>query len=165
MGAVEAILILSVVGFLLLAAEMFVPGMILGTLGAICLLAAVGVGYAHFGVAVGTVIFAVIGALSLVGFMVWMHLFPKTAVGRKILLSQTLEQGRGAAPRTESLVGEDGVSLTPLRPSGAARIAGRKIDVVAEGEFIAAGERVSVVREENLRVVVRKTFGSPEPSA
>ncbi|MGB4213854.1 MAG: NfeD family protein [Dethiobacteria bacterium] len=47
--------------------------------------------------------------------------------------------------------------MTPLRPAGSARIGERRIDVVSEGEFIAAGVPVKVVLVEGSRVVVQKS--------
>jgi len=53
------------------------------------------------------------------------------------------------------LVGKEGVALTPLRPSGAAEIDGLRVDVVTEGEFVAVGTGVRVVKVEGTRVVVK----------
>jgi membrane-bound serine protease (ClpP class) len=49
-----------------------------------------------------------------------------------------------------------GVALTDLRPSGIATIAGERVDVVSEGEHIAEGESIEVVRDEGYRHVVRR---------
>jgi membrane-bound serine protease (ClpP class) len=53
------------------------------------------------------------------------------------------------------LVGLDGTALTDLRPSGTARIGEERIDVVTEGEYVAQGSRVQVIRSEGYRHVVR----------
>lgn len=154
MGAIEAILILTLVGFLLLAVEVFVPGLVLGMLGGLCLLAAVGVSYASFGLLVGTLTFAGVAAVTLGGFIGWMYTFPHTAIGRRIMLHKSLPSGESAS--TASLLGQEGRALTPLRPSGTAVFQGRKVDVSSENDFVPAGETVIVVREEGQRVVVRK---------
>ena len=44
--------------------------------------------------------------------------------------------------------------MTPLRPSGKIEIDGEIYDVVAEGEFVAQGEPVEVLRSEGIRIVV-----------
>ena len=46
--------------------------------------------------------------------------------------------------------------MTPLRPAGTATIQGERIDVVSEGSFINANQRVKVVKVEGMRVVVRE---------
>ncbi len=53
-------------------------------------------------------------------------------------------------------VGAEGSSETTLRPAGKARIGGRLVDVVSEGEFIEKGAPLRVVRLEGNWVVVRE---------
>jgi membrane-bound serine protease (ClpP class) len=62
------------------------------------------------------------------------------------------------------LVGETGRALTALRPSGAARIAGKRVDVTALGEFLDEGSEITVVAADGLRVAVRRKDGL-EPAA
>jgi len=155
-GASEVIIVLAIVGFLLMASEIFVPGMVLGLLGGVCLAVAVGVAYAHFGPVAGSLVFAGLCAFTLIGFIVWMFAFPKTVIGRRLMLRKTLPPGEGEKLRPAGAEGQEGEAITPLRPAGAARIRGRKVDVVAESDFIAVGEPVVVVRDEGMRVVVRK---------
>lgn len=152
MSPFEIILILAAGGFLLLAAEVFVPGLVLGCLGGIALIAAVAVAYSSYGIMTGSMVFAAIIVLSIIGFLVWMALFPHTSMGRQIMLQ------KAPAPdeKPPALLGLKGKALTPLRPSGTAVIEGRKLDVVSEGELIDAGEEIVVVREDAFRVLVRK---------
>jgi membrane-bound serine protease (ClpP class) len=148
------ILLLTLVGFLLLAGEVFVPGMVLGLLGLLSLASAVVLGYGAFGPVQGSLIFAGIAAVTMIGFVVWMFTFPHTAIGRRIMLRKALDTGEGEKPKPE-LLGLEGEAQTILRPAGTARIAGRKVDVVAEGSFIPAGAKIVVVAQEGVRVVVR----------
>lgn len=156
MGALEAIIVLAVVGFLLMAAEVFVPGLILGILGGLFLLCATVVAYAGFGSVMGTVVFVGIAALSLAGFVVWMYAFPHTIIGRRIMLQKSLVQGGSHQSPPAGLLGREGKSLTPLRPAGSIVVEGKKYDVLAESDFIAAEEDVVIVRQEGFRIVVRK---------
>ena len=57
---------------------------------------------------------------------------------------------------TTGLVGQAGVALTLLRPSGKAEINGQLFDVMSEGTFIPEGTPVQVVEASGKRVVVRK---------
>jgi len=54
------------------------------------------------------------------------------------------------------LVGREGVTMTPLRPSGMALIEGTKIDVVTAGEYIEKDVPVRVVDNSGNRAVVRQ---------
>ena len=154
MSPVQTIVLLTFAGFLMLAAEAFVPGMILGMLGALCLVAAVAVSYASYGVLAGTLAFAGVALVTAAGFVAWMYAFPRTVIGRRIMLHKSLPSGESAP--AASLLGQEGSALTPLRPSGTAVFQGRKMDVSSENDFVSAGEAVVVVREEGQRVVVRK---------
>ncbi|ABO50999.1 protein of unknown function DUF107 [Desulforamulus reducens MI-1] len=77
---------------------------------------------------------------------------------RRVTLSnrQNKEEGYLAPDRQmEKLLGLEGVAATPLRPAGSALIEGMKVDVVTEGEFVAPGTHVLVIKVEGTRVVVK----------
>lgn len=154
-----AVLVLAGIGFILVIAEMFLPGGVLGALGAILLLAAIVVGYVQLGPFGGTLTFGAIAVLSIAGFCTWMAAFPKTKIGRRLILGRNLESGSELPKTSDSLVGSSGSSLTPLRPAGKALINGTRVDVVAEGSFIDSGEEIVVVLAEGSRIVVRKKVG------
>ncbi len=65
------------------------------------------------------------------------------------------EAGYISAPTRDDLLGAGGVALTDLRPAGAAEVAGERLDVVADGKFISAGTRITVVRSDGYRHVVQ----------
>ena len=147
------IVVLFVAGFLLIAAEVFVPGLIVGTLGFLCLAASVGLVFYHYGTMAGAIAALVVGTLSIGGLIVWLNIFPKTFIGRHIVLSR---KQTTVPPRDEGLVGESGTAVTALRPSGTARIAGKRVDVTAVGEFLEEGAPLVVVAADGLRVAVRR---------
>jgi membrane-bound serine protease (ClpP class) len=70
--------------------------------------------------------------------------------------STSAADGYTAAADTSALVGQSGVALTPLHPSGAARIGGERLDVVTDGEFLEAGTPVRIVEAHGSRLVVAK---------
>ena len=152
----QAIITLVIVGFLMIAAEVFVPGMVLGILGGFCLLTAVCLCYAAFGALLGTGAFAILCLLTTGGFAVWLHLFPKLPIGKRMTLSRSLN-ANNSSPAAPPLAGSSGQALTPLRPAGTAQIGGRRVDVVAETGFIEQGTPVTVILEDGLRIVVRKS--------
>jgi membrane-bound serine protease (ClpP class) len=61
-----------------------------------------------------------------------------------------------STPQTVARVGAVGEALSDLRPAGVARFDGHRVDVVTEGDYIAAGEQVEVIRAERYRRVVRR---------
>ena len=152
------IIALVVVGFLLIAAEVFLPGLVLGTIGLLCLVASVVFVFLNYGTSAGVLAAFVVGGLTLVGFVVWLFLFPRTFIGRRLMLRTTQRTTRDPEDH-QSLVGETGEAITPLRPSGTARIGGKRVDVTAVGDFLEQGEAVVVVAADGMRVAVRRKDG------
>lgn len=60
--------------------------------------------------------------------------------------------------RSRELVGKRGKALSLLRPAGRAEFDGEPLDVVTEGDFIAAGEPVEIAAVQGNRVVVRRAL-------
>lgn len=149
----QAIVVLVVMGFLMIAAEVFVPGLVLGLLGGMCLTAAVVLCYLVYGPLVGTAAAVGLGAVTFGGFLLWLKIFPHTPIGRRLLLKRSLRPEEPGMVQT--LSGVRGEALTPLRPAGTARLDGRRVDVVAESGFIDAGTEVIVVSQDGMGVVVR----------
>ncbi|HXE58204.1 MAG TPA: NfeD family protein [Gemmatimonadales bacterium] len=103
---------------------------------------------------------AVLGASLLITaavFVAWLRHLPNSGRFAGFLLRSATasDQGFLAAPVRHDLVGREGVALTDLRPAGLATVGDERLDVVTEGEFVASGSRVRVVRSEGYRHVVR----------
>jgi membrane-bound serine protease (ClpP class) len=159
----EEVLLLGL-GLIALAVEVFVlPGFgVAGVLG----LAAVGgaMVLALMGAAptTGDVVqaFAILGASLVITAAVvyaWLRHIPSSDRFGGLFLKGGMAQADGyisAALRPE-LVGQEGVALTDLRPGGTATIAGERVDVVTEGEFVPRGSPIRVLRSEGYRHVVR----------
>jgi len=148
-----AILICFAVGALLVAFEAVVPGGILGTIGAVALLCAVGLSFYDYGVNGGALAFA--AALVLVAgvLLVEFKLLPKTVIGRSLFLKGSVTGTATAEPPRE-LVGACGEAMTTLAPSGYVLIDGRQHEAFSRSGFISAGQPVKVVAAESFRLIV-----------
>jgi membrane-bound serine protease (ClpP class) len=90
-----------------------------------------------------------------VGFFSLLRFLPKVPMfGRLVLQAELSGSAPSQAGETPRLEGRRGHALTPLRPSGKVDIDGSVFDVVADGEFVAVGEPVEVLRTEGIRIVV-----------
>ena len=147
------LLTLLIAGIALLLAEVFLPGMVAGVLGVVCLLGVAVVGFAEFGPKVGSLILMVELVSGTILTILWMRYFPKTPFGKKYILDPSTASHAPTAP--EKWVGRSGVALTDLRPAGAGRLDGEKVDVITTGEHIGAGARIKVVRVDGPSVFVR----------
>lgn len=148
------LLTLLVAGIALLLAEVFLPGMVAGVLGVVCLLGAAVVGFAEFGPKVGSLILIAELLAGTVLTILWMRYFPKTPLGKKYILDPTT--AAHASTETQKWVGHEGTALTDLRPSGAARLNGEKVDVITTGDHLESGTRVKVVRVDGPSIFVRR---------
>lgn len=98
----------------------------------------------------GAMLFALIGMFFLVKYL------PKSTAFNKLVLSESehAEKGFVSYPSDKDLVNKEGIAFTTLRPGGTAEIDGRRIDVVADSEFIQQGTKIKVLRVEGIKVVV-----------
>ncbi len=105
-------------------------------------------------------------AAFLIGLPILARYLPKIPMARRLMLAVpqgTVEFGMGAgaavaeAP-TETPIhrGQEGISLSQLRPAGKAEFGGMRLDVVSGGELIEAGRRIVVEFVEGNRIVVRE---------
>lgn len=60
----------------------------------------------------------------------------------------------GVLPYAPEL-GMEGITLTPLRPSGIGLFAGKRLDILSEGEYLPAQTAVKIIRVEGNHLVVR----------
>lgn len=110
----------------------------------------------------GTVAAVIVLAIVITRFLpdipVFNRLILKTAVATP---HAEAVPGR-AARRTELVVGAGGTALTPLRPTGTARVGGTRVDVVTRGEFIDRGAALRVIRTTGNRIVVTEVADAEE---
>ena len=151
------VVLLMVVGVVLLALEILViPGFgLVGLLGCAAILAACAVAWVGLGAVYG--LLALGAGIAAAAVLLW--LFPRTSVGRAMVLQTTQRGARGADARLLELVGREGRALTPLRPSGSVEIGDRTIDVVTDGVYVVPGAPVRVVKVEGARVLVEPRDG------
>jgi membrane-bound serine protease (ClpP class) len=102
------------------------------------------------------VLFLVATALLVpAGILFGLKLFPKSPIGKHMVSpGLSFESQAATDPRDLALVGAEGTIESDCRPTGVARVAGRRIDVVSRGDLIERGERVRVIEVKGNRVVV-----------
>jgi len=70
--------------------------------------------------------------------------------------SETVASGYSGSLGLEEFVGKTGKALTTLRPSGAALIEGKRLDVVTLGDFIEKDTEITIISIDGNRIVVDK---------
>ena len=88
------------------------------------------------------------------------RIWPNTWIGRRIAIRAAERAAPGASipdsGKLDKLVGQVGQAITDLRPVGAVMFGSDRVDCVAETGQIETGTKVTVIRVEGVRVVVRK---------
>ena len=106
---------------------------------------------------VGRLALSAIGAVVL--SLAMLRALPRfAAFNRLILKSQTsASEGYVSAPTQSDdfLIDQEGVTLTDLRPVGVGVFDGRRLNIIAEGEFIEQQRPVKIIEARGNRVVVR----------
>jgi membrane-bound serine protease (ClpP class) len=149
--AILIVIALMACGMILLIAEVaIIPGFgIAGISAAALIVAGAAFAWSRFGVTWGVGSFLLSGAATLA----ILKIAPRTRAGRALVLSTELKKSAVDSKAAE-LEGKEGVTITALRPAGAAEIDGRRLDVVTDGVFVEAGRPVRVVSVEGARIVV-----------
>lgn len=148
-------IILFVIGVVLLIVEIFVPGFgIWAILGIAALVS--GVIMAAYDTSNAAMSLGIAFLLAVVVVAVFVSYFKHRGVWNKFILKDQLktELGYTSSASKEHLLGKTGVTLTPLRPAGTARIDNDRVDVVTSGEFIPSGRTIEVILIEGSRVIV-----------
>jgi len=147
--------VLFVVGVLLVAAEVLVPGAVLGVMGGLCLLSGVVTAFVQLGAAGGAVatgIALLIGVVTLYLEFVWL---PKTRLARTFSMTETVA-GRSQPEVADraAVIGREAVAVTMLAPSGYVEIDGRRYEAFCQSGQAGAGARLRVVELDNFRLIV-----------
>jgi membrane-bound serine protease (ClpP class) len=148
---------LAVVGVLGILLELHVlPGHgVSGIIGVLALITAtvLAFGVPYLYVAAQSIAVAIV--LSVLLFWIAAKLFPQNAFMGRIAFTGVQGRDYVAAPDQTSLIGHAGIATSFLRPAGVAAIDGKRVDVLTEGDFVAAGSPVVVTRVEGARIFVR----------
>ncbi|MFP4112726.1 MAG: NfeD family protein [Spirochaetales bacterium] len=171
--------VLLAAGILAIYVELFLPAAgLIGLAGGGMIVAGVVLGYVYHDALTGSIVLVTSLVVTPTAVIVGLKTFPKTPMGKRLILgnsdgtddggaaeyragttSGASDEAPGAAdPRPEGrpATGDEGEALTVLRPSGTARLNGRKVSVVTSGEYVEQGARLRVARVEGNRIVVRE---------
>lgn len=161
-------LLLFVVGLVLLVVEIaFIPGFgFVGLAGVLCMAASLMLtrlpsfqwwSIDQVSAVVGQMALSMI--LGIIGSVILLKSLPRIgAFNRLILGSRTAASDGYVSAPTEGdadLVGQEGVTLSELRPVGIGLFGGRRLDIIAEGEYIDEQTAVKVIEARGSRIVVR----------
>ncbi len=100
----------------------------------------------------GRVMTAFVAAAA--GLLAILRFLPKVPMLNRMVLQAEVGGTAPAPAEIPGLTGRRGKAVTQLHPAGKVEIDGEVLDVVTEGDFIAPGEPVEVLRVEGMRIIV-----------
>ncbi len=167
MQGIPLAIILLVLGMAAIFMEVFIPSGGLISVGAIgCIIGSVAVAFVQAGATAGFIFLMAALLLTPTCLIVAFGFLPKTPMGKRLTLTQSQRKEEGYSAQSaqyQELLGKEGVTLSALRPSGEARIEGKRYDVVTEGDMVEPNAKIVVYKTEGNRIVVRRS--GPESDA
>jgi membrane-bound ClpP family serine protease len=142
----------------LLAGEVFVPGAVLGILGAISMFAGCVISFMELGALGGGIATAV--AIALLGLTLYAELvwLPKTRFGQKLIVQSTVAAtSQPPLADKDRVIGLQAETITPLVPSGYVLVEGRRYEAFSQSGHIPKGTSLRVTGLDNFRLIVTKT--------
>jgi len=148
---------LFLLGVFLLAIEVFIPGFGIFGIGGLCCI----LGSFYFALGGNRpALYWLTGGLVVVlaAFAVLIKYLPNNPAWNLLVLKNRQENNKGYSsnPDLSRYIGKTGTAVSMLRPSGTAIIDGERVDVVADGEFLANGESIVVFKVVGNKILVKK---------
>jgi len=166
------IFVLLLIGFVLLGVELLLPtGGIVGVMCAISFLSSAY--FAHRAWAetnplywrIYVVTFLALIPITMSGIY---YLLTKTAFGNRILLAapstEEVTPYQEQHHHLETLIGQHGTAISPLKPGGLVLINGERLHAVGHGFIIESGESVEIVEIQGTRIIVKPVTTTPASS-
>ncbi|MDA3941035.1 MAG: hypothetical protein PF693_17275 [Spirochaetia bacterium] len=137
------------IGLIAIIVEFFVPAAgIIGIIGGGSIIGSVVMAYLNYGI------------LTPLLIMSYFKIFPKTIIGKKLILNTNLSPDSGftsfAQGKYRNLKGSSGIVLKDMRPTGIVEIEGQKFNALTNGEYLTSGSSIQVFKVEGNRVFVKK---------
>jgi len=150
-------IILFLVGIFLLLAEIFIiPGFgLAGISGIVAMVASIFLALGNIIQATYSILIAL--SISILGFFLLLKYLPSTRTWKKFILSTQQKKELGYTVGTKDLkrlMSKEGITTTPLRPSGIAEVNNIKINVITRGEYIESNIKIKIISIEGNKIVV-----------
>jgi len=150
-------LLLMLLGVGLLVFEMYLPGFgVPGILGSILLV--VGFVLLRPTLELGLLLLVILAAILCIALSICLYSASKGRLNKSKLVLNDVAVPVDAAENNDLnyFIGKEGISRTVLRPSGMAEFDGVKLNVISDGEFIAASAKIRVLAVEGNRILVKE---------
>jgi membrane-bound serine protease (ClpP class) len=149
---------LLIMAVLLAAAEVIVPGGVLGLLAIAAIGVASWLAFAEDGVAAAAITFTLGSLAAMIAALAMLPLAQRFGAGNIFALRERVRgtSRSSSGEKAPSVVGKRGSARTTMAPTGVVEIDGQEFEGSSQSGLLNAGEPVEVVKQDSYRVVVRK---------
>jgi membrane-bound ClpP family serine protease len=147
------IVVIILIGLLLVSTEIFlVPGStFVGVIGLVVIGVGVYLGFESHGFTIGAGI--LVGSGLITGGLTYVGL--KRISSSKFTLNDAVDGRVNEFDYSNINIGDEGVTLTALRPEGNAIVKDQKVIVYSKGEYVDAGKNIIVVNIKNNKIFIQ----------
>jgi membrane-bound ClpP family serine protease len=153
------IIICFIIGIGLLVLEAFMPGFGLpGITGVILEVIALSLTWVEHGALVTLGMLLVVLSILAIAISMSLRSATKGKLSKSQLIhheSETNEAGYRSTDDLQVFLGREGQAVTVLRPTGIADFDGVRLSVSSEGDYVAAGTSVRIIKVEGSKIIVR----------
>lgn len=148
------IISLITIGLVLFVVEViFIPGTtVVGILGLVFMAVGVVISYRHFGSNIG--LYVLVGAAT--GTLAALIYSFRSGAWEKYSLKDAISSKVNEGLTARLTVGDEGLTVSTLRPSGKAEFNNELFEVRTSGHYLNPGTRVRIVSIEGLQIVVEE---------
>ncbi|MCZ0704048.1 nodulation protein NfeD [Natronobacillus azotifigens] len=128
----------------------------LASIGAICMIVSIGLSSPNWVVGLYAVIGLLVGGVTA---LLWLKFLPKRNMWSKITLLDQLTDEMGYSTMNaayRNLIGQQGVTITDMRPVGTIRIQGNDYSAVTNGHWIKKDTPILVQKVDGTRILVEE---------
>ena len=153
------IIICFIIGIGLLVLEAFMPGFGLpGITGVILEVIALSLTWVEHGALVTLGMLLVVLSILAIAISMSLRSATKGKLSKSQLIhheSETNEAGYRSTDDLQVFLGREGQAVTVLRPTGIADFDGVRLSVSSEGDYVAAGTSVRIIKVEGAKILVK----------
>jgi membrane-bound ClpP family serine protease len=152
------IILLFATGIILIAAEVIVPGGIIGAIGGVLMLIGCITSFAQFGTNGGLLAIGAATTIAILALWIEFRVLPRTAIGKRAFLTKQITGTSSAyGEEAQSLIGKSAEALTTLSPSGYILIDGTRYEAFCQSGHTTTGTPLTVIGADNFRLIVSTT--------
>jgi len=155
--------VLALIGYLLIFLEFYLPGGVMGSAGAIVLIASVVVYATATDSLVWVMLFILVQAVVLIFLIRYILKRIQSSGQKETIYLDTDQSGYHAPTFDHTAVGKEGEAISRLNPAGHVSVDGAHHQAISQSGYIEKGEKVTVVQGRGAYLVVKPSKEGATP--